>query len=436
MRQQTLGQYLRALRVQQGVTQAQLARKAQVSMRAIGYWEKDEFKPGSHEAQAVLTALGVSTQEQAHVLLNLMPLRGENVVRHDSILQSSTLEMPLPGAGDLLAALRVRRGLSSQQAAELLKTTATTLSRWENNRFSIPETMLPLIQTALNASATEMQGLRQRMIMPAEPTEPAEPFSVERCNQWVDTFGARLYLPGQHSIDLDALALQRKLWPLATRHPEARQALALVTLYYGVWLSAQNRVMEVPRQAQRAFNIYAEDMSRDNDVAQALNLLSWCKVFRSDPKPEQGERFLRRWISRMPRPMSQLTLLCDLALYASQSGKSELALRYLQDARKVNELPGIATEKAYWYLQVTRARVLSHTGRPYEAYDALTRILPASETGRETMALANSLMFTEIMVAAKEFNLAETWLRSIYARMEPLELPRLRAKADAIARLL
>ena len=430
MHQTTFGQYLRELRKRQGLTQNKLAQMAQVSPRTLTYWESDSFTPREQELKAALDALKISPQEEAR-LLGMTAGRGEKMFRENVTLTQSLSNMPLPGAGDLLAALRVRKGLPRRETASLLGVSESTLGRWENNRIEIPDSILPQAQTVLKASQREIKALRNRLTLPLEDDGGA--FSLARYERQAAEFAARRFLTGVGVTDLDALALQRRFWLQAMEYPEARKPLARVTRDYAVWLVSQNRRGEVRQQAQYALNFYSKEPQTDASLAGVLNLLSWCEAFGPQRKPHLGAKLFQSWLPRLTHPENQIHALADVSLYTAMSGDAELAIRYFRQACRVCEGLREATEAVLHYLQITFARLLLLEGKPQEACAALAPLVSDTESVPADMNLNHALIITEILLSAGERSRAEMWLRSIYSRLEGLEMALYLKKADALA---
>ena len=63
MKQSTLGSYIRSLRLQNGMTQAQLAQKIGVTDKAVSKWERDLSCPDISSIPKLAQVLGVSVDE-------------------------------------------------------------------------------------------------------------------------------------------------------------------------------------------------------------------------------------------------------------------------------------------------------------------------------------------------------------------------------------
>ena len=433
MSENTFGRNFQALRQQRGLTRIKLAEMAQVSMRTLAYWESDEFTPREVELQAALKALEVSPHEKAGLMAKLATRRGDNIIRNDAEFLQSVAQMPLPGAGELLRALRVRKGLPCDAASALLSVSKATLSRWENNRIGIPDSILQKAQTALGASKEEIQTLQNRLLFPAG--EDAE-FSLERCQGQVEAFEARRFLPGAGAIDMEALALQRKFWLLAAACPEVRPLLARLTVAYAAWLFWQGRQAETRRQGQYAVNIYTRETQRDYAFADAVSVLSWGKFLGPKPKQQEAERFMRGWFSQMTHPANRINLLINLSLSAAYSSDLELAKRYFWDASRLSEKEIELSEPLHNYLRDTDARLLFLDGKPMEAYALFAQRIPDLDAVPATVPLNTALIIADILLTADERRLAENWLNAVYARLELQDSSAFRVKADALAQKL
>jgi transcriptional regulator with XRE-family HTH domain len=439
MEQASLGHRLRALRKAKRFTQAKLAERAQISERSIVYWETDRHLPRRHELQALLNTLEVSFPDQAQLLLALTHSSRKNPVPCGNILQQTLPNTPLPGAGDLLRALRARRGVSREEEAQTLGVAVTTWWRWENHRTAIPLAMLPRIRTLLQASAGENQALESRMALPLDDS----PVPLEQAQEWPLLFARGRNAYGAETVDLDAFALQRKLWLLHMTYPEARTLFARVSLDYSAWLLGQNRLAEATAQAQQALRLYAQDADPELSIAGPLNILSLCAslapgdemaVFPT--KPERGLRLLNRWLPQISHPFAQGMVLSDAGLYAAEGEMFDLTERYFDAARSVLTRVGEEQAALHLYLRVSYAKALLFQRRPVEAVNALPFPIPDPADTVPGDDPFQFLIYVRFLLALGERHKAEKWLSNIYAHLTQREFPRLRTIADSLQRQL
>ena len=439
MEQASLGNRLRALRKAKRFTQAKLAERAQISERSIVYWETDRHRPRRHELQLLLDTLEVPLPDQAQLLLALSQSYRKDPMPQGKALPQTLSNTPLPGVGDLLRALRVRRGVSREKAAQTLGVAVTTWWRWENHRTAIPLATLPRIQTFLQASAGERQALESRMALPLDDS----PVSLLQAREWPLLFARGRTADGAETVDLDAFALQRKLWLLHMTHPEARTLFARVSLDYSAWLLGQNRIVEAEAQAQQALRLYGLDADPELSIAGPLNILALCtsltqgeEVAVIPTKPERGLRLLNRWLPRIRHPFAQGLLLSDACLYAAEGETFDLASRYFDAARSVLPRAGEDEAALHCYLQVSYAKALLFQKKPVEAVDALPFPIPDPADTKPGDDPFQFLIYVRFLLALGERHAAEKWLSNIYARLAQRDFPRLRTIADSLQRQL
>src|SRR5579872_633941 len=132
----TLGAALRDLRRRRGLSQERVATRAHVTTRALRYREADQQQPRDVEMESVLKALEATAQERAHIYALLPDRRHLRLARSAEAGGSvpTALLGPTPGLGDLLRAMRLRRGGTQEQLAEQMRISRSTVIRWEATR--------------------------------------------------------------------------------------------------------------------------------------------------------------------------------------------------------------------------------------------------------------------------------------------------------------
>ncbi len=90
--------FLRALRHQRRLSQTELARRAQISDRALRYWEAGTTSPCQWELESVLTVLELTPQERARAMALLPTARGMRLSRQEALSSPALTEErgPLP----------------------------------------------------------------------------------------------------------------------------------------------------------------------------------------------------------------------------------------------------------------------------------------------------------------------------------------------------
>ena len=131
----SLGAFLRQLRRSRHLSLEALSQQAAIARSTLNRWELGTHLPRLPELEAVLGALGADRQQKARALelVNapraLVPLRQE----HASAAGANAFLGHLPRGGDLLRAMRQRRGRPLFEVARALGVTTSTVSRWERS---------------------------------------------------------------------------------------------------------------------------------------------------------------------------------------------------------------------------------------------------------------------------------------------------------------
>lgn len=431
---QTLGERLKQLRQERGWTQEKLADKAQVTARVLRYWESSSQCPREMELESVLKALKATSKEKQQVYALLPETRTirqmPNVIMSDSIPPS--LPGQIPGIGDLLRAMRHRRGWTQEQLAAEMKVSRTAILRWETTRNLPSEDLLERLCLLLNASLEEKDVLSARRLLPGHW---ALQLTLEECRHQYALL--RQIQDGNNGLmpltDLYSLSLKRQLYSLLPHSPEALPLLTKVEVHHCWWLYMQERTAEACAGCWRLLQLADSTLASDNSFVGALNLLS-AKVVSSANGEQNAIRLLSRWLKILPERL-HYWLLCDMALYAGRAQQASAAHHFLNRAQQVR-CHVIATEPGRewhidWYYQMATGRVFLSTGK---ADVALERLPPLELTGDEN--LISLLVWAEAALAAEEKHLASRYLGEAQSSLTKLPLPQRQAKFDQLARQL
>lgn len=367
------GGYLKTLRQQRSLSQAQLAKRANVVERTLRYWESGQWSPSNWELESVLAALEATGPERSQALALLTTRRGIHLSRRETHLQNQWREEsgPLPGTGDLLQAMRIRHGMTQEQFAVALGISRSTVVRWEATEVFPSDENLDRACGLLGAYPEERTALSARRLVPSGWNSI---LSLDECVEQTERLaeqGVGLRTP---LIDLYALALKRQLWLQASRSEEALRLLAKTHVTHAGWLVQQEREGDARVCVRRSLQIVRGRFVPEPFWQAAVNLAS---LFACESKEGhiKAVRLIRRWVPEFPLPL-QTTLWCDMAYYSARAQDHEAARFYLAKGHETMPYDTSAPRIATSYYPVTSARVLMSAGRPAEALD----LLPALST--------------------------------------------------------
>jgi transcriptional regulator with XRE-family HTH domain len=430
------GAFLRELRQARRVSINQLAERAAVAKSTLSRWESGAFQPRLPELEAVLLALGASPAQREQALVRVYAPRAVGGLRRELAGGAGTDGGEpglLPAGGDLLRAMRRRRGLPQERVAAHLRVRTSTVSYWEQSKIVPPPERLAALCDLLGAQPEERAVLmdgRRFLALPLQET----PTTLDRLEQALQTLRNEVYAGESRAIDLRFLLLEGQLAPLAQRRRAARLLLTRVLAHYAEWLSWGHRRREALRYADRAVEILQQD-GHPPHTARALPLAVHvqARVIGGGGRREraaQAVELLQSWLSVGPDPHWETFLYREMADHAIDVGASEAALDFSRRARSAAE----RTEdtRAIRASQKVQAHVLTRVGRYREAL----ALLPLGEDKIPMNAYFEALHRVEVLLGLEEWNDAQQWVTRAYELAAACGYSHLRGNVDAVARQL
>lgn len=403
---ETFGAYIRWLRRQRGVSQATLAERAGLARRTIAYWEAGEREARLPELEAVLDTLQANAGERARAVALITASRAVRVTRLEGQSSEFSNGGQLPCTGDLLRAMRLRRGWSAERLASTLGVTRTTVARWERGQTLPSDEMAEQACSVLRALPEEQQTFLSRRLSASE----ARLSTLDDC-----ALGVEQLIRSVHEVnplsELRALILKRQLHLLRMSDETAALPLLIQTeIEHSKWTLFQDRDSEAVQFARRVLQISEVAAVAESLLRAAVNLVSAIPYRQGHPEKAFAESL--KWLPAIEAPANRACLLADMALYASCLHDRESASRLLgaadEDARRSSGVP-----HAVNYCLLTRARVLTQIGKPHEAM----RCLPAT-AAVDANQLILHLCWVEALLAAGDHTAAEAHLTRSMALVE------------------
>lgn len=433
---ESVGELLRALRRKRGMTQVNLAHKAHVTARTLQYWEANRQQPREVELESVLTVLVATPWERGQIYALLTDQRSVRLARSAKVMGNAptTLAGPHPGIGDLIQAMRHRRGWTQEQFAAEMKVNRTSVVRWETTCTLPSEDTLERLCHLLKASQEERDALCAGRLL---PNHWSPQLTLEECREQYDLLcqirdGNNTLMP---LTDLYTLALKKQIYYHLPQSSEALRLLAMVEMHHCWWLYVQERTAEACARSSRLLKMTSGILAPDISTVRALNLLS--QIALSGPNgDENAVRLLSPWLNILPERF-HYWLLCDMALYAGRANQPTTAYHFLKQAQQARThiiQSDTDADKEWhieWYYRMTTARVFISTGKA----DAALEWLPAMERTGDGR-LFELLVWGEAYLIAGEKNLASNCLREAQIALVTLPLPKRQAKLDQLAQRL
>jgi len=429
-----------ALRRSRGLSLRGLARSAGVSHDALGAWERGARLPRLPELEAALTALGVAPAERLRLIALLPAPRAR---RHVEAAAGTT--EPLPGGGDLLRAMRGRRGLTQADAARSADVSQGRLARWEcSEEWPAPERLHALC-LALGAHPAETAALTsgRGALPPWNKEEDAEAWSYRsRAPSPEDPMGRlikRVYFHAGALRDLCSLSLERALWLRAQGDEAFRPHLHDIYSYRARAMMEEGRLPEVGAYADRTWEMARQGHGRSESwvwsVIASAAVLSRGSAGRR-PRPAAAAALLASLTPQVRPRENQAWMLCELSHALAEAGRPEEALRACLQARQIAEQDAMPQEVLF--RRRDHAGLLATLGRHGEALDVLETAAGLSRFGADSV-VRHHLLAASCHLGLGNVGAAQDALAPALSLIEwhsehgSAHLARLRPQAEALA---
>lgn len=426
------GDYLRRLRESRGVSGRGLASRVGLRPATLSDWETGRHQPRLPELEAVLTALGATPAQGREALARLRAPRAARRQRAEPERKGMETALgPMPGGGDLLRALRHRRGLYLRQVAESLRVSPATLSRWEQGRVVPSPESLERLLTLLNATPEERSALADGALLLIPPLREtgASVAALEAISSpflWPNFFAESTRL--LRDKDVVYLSLAAQAWRLA-RDPRARRLLSEIHANYANYLASRRRFPEALRSAHYALDLLPSRSAPESFHARAAILAARSSVHRgAQPAPKPGIRMLQLWLPITSWPEYKAWIVSEMAEYYGLDGDSDRALDLAGDACEIARSGASAQE--FFMRRLDLIKLLLRADRAAEAL----RLAQATEGNDQPYEQAEmELLRAEALWRLGDRGGVCEWLQRAYDDIEAYDLQRLRAQADALA---
>lgn len=318
------GSFLQRLRLARGFSQRQLAVAAGISAATLSHWEAGKTSPRIPELDVVLDVLEAEEADRQRLYAAIRAPRA----RARLARSAPKGEIWLPSAGELLRALRRRKGLSLEQAAAVLGVWPSTVHRWERTGTMPSAALLDVYCAALGAYPEERCALDEGFGLDAGTRESLE----AQCEQLrCAAMGGEEAL-----VELRFLALEAQLWARSARDRFAERLLVRTWIWHAQWLLWRGRLEDAGPMAGRALAWLERTDSPDPGAFRAVHIYANFLVDRSRrPDPARGLRFLNDWLPVARWPRAEAWVRHNIATYQFRTGAVEEARRMAERADAV-----------------------------------------------------------------------------------------------------
>ena len=368
----TIGSFLRTLRKARRLSMVEAARQAGLHRATLDRWEKGDSQPRLAELDSLLAALTASARQKYEAAQRMETPRAMRRVQSQFAQAAEQSGMSsMPHGGELLIALRMRRGVSLEEAARHVGITGGTLRRWEKMEVWPSIAQLHRLCYALGAQEEEIIALTLGQFSRTPRMEKVSLEDVEARLQGLFKMAFRKASEGSPMTDiplLDLMYLQMEAdtWPLALRSAAGKQMLIKLYAHHSHILSADERLTEAGRIASRALELMENKLKPERFWMYPVIVSARARAFGgAHPAPKRALERLRPWASMSQWPEMQAWLMADMAKYLNLNGESEAALTLAEQGCR--QAATMEDEVELYLRRGDKARILLSMGRSSEA---------------------------------------------------------------------
>lgn len=418
------GTFVRNLRGNRNVSLRGLSTRAGVDKSTLIRWEAGKSLPRLPELQAMLDALDASSDQRRQALEMIGAPRAVTKIREEdqrTAVRTDRDAIPIPMIGDLLRAMRQRRGKTVEEVAHALNVSTRSIRAWEHSDAWPNTEHLHRLCYTLGAAPSEVAALTagNAWLTTLSPLPvSSSPNALDRMRAYLDSlFIQEEGFDGEAEAikDIAYLALLARLAPLTLEHQSARPLLLNTYAGYATWLSNQHRYREAGSYAERALELKQGKGKQNPEWLRAAIISAHAIVYSGRHANMQTavrvanpllESVLP--IAEIDHPVFEAWILSEMSGFAYIGGQVEAALKYsihaCDVAAKVNPVE-------YDLRRFDQAKLLVHLHR---ADEALT-VLPAERTTcHPPRRMAGCLLRAEALLQLGNLAEAHDWLGKAY----------------------
>lgn len=409
------------MRNARGLSVGALGRASGIDKSAISRWETGRRQPRVNELEAVLAALNATDGERALAFVRIGAPRAVRTTRQAA--SDMGLFAP-PVVGDLLRAMRMRRGWSEQRLAAHLGVDRSAVAHWESGDRRPGTSELHTLCMALDAREQEVLALTEGCASGDIRLIRLPPPGAGGLSDYMEL----IHAPSPPGLtDLHYLALEREMWEMAVRTPAARTLLARAYVNHGHQLILEERWASSRVPAARAFAMALKNPSDSITLSRATILSAALAVYgQPTPRPERGIHIIQTFMNwEAAAPENAAWALSDMAKYLTLAGQAGDATPLAEKAARVARQAVNPTES--FLRQCDLAQVLMDSGDT----EAAMCVIP--ETGHPVELALVSLLMADACSRVGRIAESHDWLGQALPLIRTHGLKRLVPRAEGLA---
>ncbi len=430
-----VGKEIQKLRVARGLSLRRLAERAHVSAATLSRWEAEKRTPRIPELEAALDALEASASQKQALLHQIDARRALIRLRDLDGGGTPGAEVYTNSNGELLWAMRQRKGWSQAQTARAANTTQAQIARWERGEAWPEAAVLHSLCWCLDALPEEVAALSRRggdgnragLLLPHEPVQNWDE------GQWAEHV-AHVYrlAPAQSLVDLTLIGVEQHLGRLAASHDFAIARLADVyalharhSLHYKQRTRALHWAERgLALQRRQRLSDKAPDGSRPLWFGNVIVLATYASQNKKRAGLQRAAKLLHDWLPALHNESENRNATAKESADAHYAwGQSEMA-KVMHQLGGADEAATLAQAACRAGEQIRPsegflrwrdfARLLLDANQPAQALDALTRsetIIPM-ETLKPDALTRHHLMNAECYLGLSDLPSANERVRA------------------------
>lgn len=341
------GEALRRRRTARGVGLGDLARRAGVSKASLVDWEGGRYRPPGPALDRLLSELGVEARERAGLLARADP--------RDARIRLAHMPWGAPvDMGQVLRALRLRKGASQSDAARAAGVRQGTLAKWESGDAAPSDEALGRAFAILGATPEETAALDRAVRGERRESEDVE----ARIARIVHEQPVVLR-------DVLLLGMEADLWWEATRDPAGDALLCRVVAVRAQQSLIRGAPHEIGGRLRRAIRL-ARSSDEPDRATPAVYAANWVRQ-RVPGRAAEAAHSLGRWAARVRDPAYRDWLVASQGLALVRAGATDEGVGIIEGLVRA---AGEATwESRHYQKDLVEAWLIA--GRPERAREVL-----------------------------------------------------------------
>jgi transcriptional regulator with XRE-family HTH domain len=409
-----------------------MASRAGVNVSTVSRWEAGKTVPNAPELTAVLNALEVGRTTRRTLLETINAPRALRQLR-----QAEASAIP-PLFGDLLWAMRKRRGWTQAQTARLVGVTQAQIVRWEQGDAWPSDEKMHALCWALKALPEEVAALTCSGSNTRVWDKALPPQASPDEGQWQAHLTALLdYPPPDTLLDLTLLATEERLSKLAVHHTFAARFLPTAYAVHARHHHNARRLAQAAHWAERGLALMRQGSFTTGERTIWFGNVVVVAAHASQSKRASGVR----WAASVVREFLPLARPCyahyawgltELAGLLTQMGNGHEAIAL---GKRSYQIVSAVSEHESYNRLLDLAQLLVEVNRFQEALAVLGHS-SALEAVTKAEGLHRRLLEAQSLLGLGDQSGAEELLRFVEQAIRGQHAPRLQDKLNQLTACL